>query len=113
MDIEITPLDDRCNVVRLNGRLDSPGVDRIETRFAAAVVAADRNAVLDLSGVSFLASMGIRMLITNARAMGNRGRKLAIFGAQDPVLAVLESVAIDQIIPMAADQQQAVAALNA
>ena len=111
MEIEVTPLDEQCNVVRLHGRLDTTTIDRMETRFTAAVVAANRNAVIDLSDVSFLASMAIRMLITNARAMTGRGRKLALFGANENVMSVLEAVSLDQIIPITGDQQQAVAAL--
>ena len=112
MEFQITPLDDECSIVRLQGRMDSPGVDRIETRFTAAVVAADRHALVDLSGVSFLASMGIRMFIANARAMNSKGRRMALFGATEPVMSVLESVALDQIIPIAPDQQQATLAIQ-
>ncbi|HVZ45991.1 MAG TPA: STAS domain-containing protein [Ramlibacter sp.] len=111
MEFEVSQLDDHCNLVRLTGRMDSPGVDRIETRFTAAVTAANRDAVVDLSGVDFLASMGIRMFIANARAMSGKGKRLALFGATEMVRDVLESVAIDQIIPVAADQDQALRAL--
>lgn len=111
MEIEVTLIDDQCTLVRLTGRMDSPGVDRIETRFTAAVAAGHRDAVVDLSGVSFLASLGIRMLISSARAMAGKGHRMAVFGANEMVQDVLDSVALDQIIPVAADQPQALAAL--
>src|SRR4051812_17307782 len=101
MEIEVVALGEECTLVRLAGRLDSQGVDRIETRFSAAVVAAGRNAVVDMAGVSFMASLGIRMLIANARALAGKGRKLALFAVAQPVMDVLESVAIDQIVPIA------------
>src|SRR5689334_12580286 len=63
------------------GRLDTAGVDRVETRFGAAVVAAGKNTVVDLSQVSFLASLGIRMLITTARSLSRKRAKLAMYGA--------------------------------
>ncbi|WP_145979487.1 STAS domain-containing protein [Ramlibacter tataouinensis] len=113
MQFDITPLDEGISLVRLDGRMDSLGVDQIETRFTAAVVASNRHAVVDLSGVSFLASMGIRLFIANARAMDRKGRKMALFGASELIQGVLEAVAIDQIIPVASDQQQAVQALAA
>ena len=53
--------------VALAGRLDTAGVDRIETRFGAAIVPAGKNTVVDLTEVTFLASMGIRMLIATTR----------------------------------------------
>lgn len=113
MEFEVSPIDDSSTLVRLAGRLDTQGVDRIETRLTGAMVAGGRNAVVDLSGVSFIASMGIRMLIANAKAMQLKGRKLALFGATGPVAGVLEAVAIDQIIPVATDQQQALQAIAA
>ncbi len=111
MEFELINLDDACNLVRLVGRMDSSGVDGIETRFIAAVVAGDRNAVIDLSGVNFLASMGIRLFISNARAMNLKGRRIAVFGATEPVQSVLEAVALDQIIPVTSNQQEALQAL--
>jgi anti-anti-sigma factor len=111
MDIEVVPAGDEINVVRLNGRLDSPGVDQVETRFMAAAVASNKHTAVDLSGVTFLASMGIRMLISSARSMQQKGRKLSVFGASEPVQGVLDSVALDQLIPVTASREQAVAAL--
>lgn len=112
MDFEVTQLDESCTLVRLTGRLDSAGVDRIETRVTAAMVPGGRNAVVDLSGVTFLASMGIRMLIANARAIHLKGRKMAVFGATGAVASVLEAVALDQLVPVAADQQAALQAVG-
>lgn len=113
MDLELSPVDDKTQCVRLNGRLDSPGVDRVETRFSAAVVASGRNAAVDLSGVEFLASMGIRMLISVAKSLQAKGQRMVLFGANANVQSVLDTVAIDQIIPVFADQQQATQALAA
>ena len=113
MHIEASPLNSDINLVRLNGRLDSSGVDSIETRFTAAVVSTNRHAAVDLSGVSFLASMGIRMLIASARAMNLKGHKMVLFGATEGVQSVLDTVALDQIIPIVATEQEAVQRLTA
>jgi anti-anti-sigma factor len=113
MDMEVTELANMVTCIRLQGRLDAPGVDRIDTRFTAATVAAGRDAVLDLSGVTFLASMGIRMLISSARALKLKGAKLVLFGAQDLVQNVLEQAAIDQIIPVVTTEDRALEQLQA
>lgn len=113
MDIDISELDGNVTCIRLVGRLDSPGVDRIEIRFTAALAALGRPAVVDLSQVSFLASMGIRMFISSARALHVKGAKVVLFGASEMVQSVLDHVALDQIIPLAATQAEAVAKLRA
>ena len=53
--------------VGLVGRLDTPGVDAVETRLTAALVPRAARAIVDLSGVEFIGSLGLRMFITIAR----------------------------------------------
>ncbi len=113
MEIDITPIDETTQRVRLNGRMDTQGVDQIELRFSAGAVAGGRSAVVDLAGVSFLASMGIRMFIASARAMQAKGSKLALYGASEAVQSVLDTVALDQIIPITASEEEALGRLRA
>jgi anti-anti-sigma factor len=113
MEFEITPIDAETSRVRLEGRMDSQGVDKIELRFSGGVVAAGRNAVIDLSQVTFLASMGIRLFITSARSLQHKGARMVLFGASEAVQSVLDTVALDQIIPITVNEQQAIARLKA
>ena len=71
MKMDITEED---GVVRVGlvGRLDTPGVDAIETRFTGAVCPRGARTVVDLSGVEFIGSLGLRMFITIARALSRR-----------------------------------------
>lgn len=94
--------------VALQGRLDTAGVDRIETRFTATVVPARRPTIVDLSAVPFVSSMGIRMLLSAARALSRDGVSLALYGAQPVVHDTLRSVIAD-VIPLVADEAQAIA----
>ncbi len=113
MDIEVQQLGENLSCVRLSGRMDSAGVDKGDLRFSATVVSPGRNAIVDLSGVEFLASMGIRLLITSARALKLKGAQMVLFGPNEMVGTVLDHVAIDQIIPVVASQDQAIAQLAA
>src|ERR1700722_7584275 len=94
--------------VTLNGRLDTAGVDLIETRFGAVIVPAGKNTVVDISEVSFLASMGIRMLIATTRSLSRKGGKLAIYNATPAVREVIETTALTDIIPLANSESEAV-----
>lgn len=113
MQFEVSPIDDTTSRVRLAGRMDSAGVDQIELRFTAAVAAPGRHVVVDLSGVEFLASLGIRLLISTARALQNKGAKMALYGASETVQTVLDVVALDQIIPVTSNESQALDQLKA
>lgn len=93
--------------VVLVGRLDTAGVDVVETKFGAAIVPNGKNTIVDLSGVSFLASMGIRMLISTTRALSRKGGRLVMFGAVPGVKDVIETAALTEIIPLAASENEA------
>lgn len=108
MGMEVTGVGDKVTKVTLTGRLDAPGVQDIETRFFATLVPAGKSAIVDLSGVEFVASMGIRMFITAARSMSQRRAKLALYGPQSMVKETLESVSLSEIIPIVGDQAEAI-----
>ena len=107
MGMEVAELNDKITKVTLNGRLDTPGVDRIETRFVATLVPAGKNAIVDFSGVEFVASMGIRMLISVARGMRQRQAKLAIYNVPSLVQETFQSVSLSDIIPIGSDENDA------
>jgi anti-anti-sigma factor len=111
MDIIESPDGTRC--VRLHGRLDAPGADAIGVRFTAAVAAPGHHAIVDLSDVVFVASMGLRLLIGTARALHNKGARMILFGAQGMVLEVLQEASIDQIVPIVASESLAREQLSA
>jgi len=93
--------------VVLTGRLDTAGVDVVETRFGAAIVPNGKNTIVDLTEVTFLASMGIRMLISTTRALSRKGGKLVMFGAAAGVKDVIETTALTEIIPLAGNESEA------
>ena len=107
MEIQHSDLGD-VRKVALNGRLDTAGVDVIETRFGAVIVPAGKNTVVDLGAVTFLASMGIRMLITTTRSLSRKGARLALYNASPAVRDVIETAALTDIIPLAGDESEAV-----
>ena len=93
------------------GRLDAPGVDRVESRFVASVVPQPNNAILDLSRVEFVSSLGIRMLISAARALRARQSMLVVYGAPASVADVFRSVSLQKIVPICATEGEALAAI--
>jgi anti-anti-sigma factor len=95
--------------VLLIGRLDTPGVDRIETQLTAQLVPRGVRATIDLSQVTFMGSGGIRMFITIARALGRKGGKLVLYGAQPLVAEVLATTSLNDIVPVRSDASAAAA----
>jgi len=97
----------------LKGRLDAVGTEQVEAAFTAQLRAAAGDALVDLSAVSFVGSLGIRMLIAAARVADRAGRRMVIFGAQLAVAEVFYTTALDDLIPVATDEAAALARLAA
>jgi anti-sigma B factor antagonist len=108
---EVVELGPTANKFILAGRLDSASVGRVETPFTAALAAGDRHAVLDLRQLDFLSSLGIRLLLSVARAVAKRGGKMVLFGAQTMVAEVLTAMSLDEVLPMVATEEAALARL--
>ena len=100
MDMEVTSLDGGLTRIRLQGRLDAQGTDSIGVRFSAAAAMAPCRVVVDLSGVDFIASLGMRLLISSARNAKAKLGVMVLYGATELVQDVLEQMAIDQIMPI-------------
>lgn len=113
MDMDISEAPGPHVKIALKGRLDTAGADRIEARLSAAIVPRGLNAIVDLSQVEFIGSMGVRMLISIARAVARKNTRLVLFAAQEGVREVFDSVSLGDIIQIRDTEADAVAALQA
>ncbi len=113
MRFEVVQVSPRADRVVLEGRLDSVTVGQIETQFTAMLAASGRHAVLDMRQLDFLSSLGIRLLLSVARVVTRRGSQVVAFGAQPMVAEVLGVMALDEVLPMFASEEEALAGLPA
>ena len=94
--------------IALAGRLDGPGTEEIAVKLAALSTAAKRRVVVDLTAVSFLASIGIRAVLSSAKAAQQSGGRMVLcVGGNLAVTKTLEATGIDALIPMFADAAEA------
>ena len=103
MQLQLGHTEDGVLNLALIGRLDTPGVDRVETQLTAHLVPRGGRAMIDLSQVTFIGSGGIRMFITLARALSRKGGKLVLYGAQPLVAQVFETTSLNDIVPVRSD----------
>ena len=110
MEMDVEEADGGVALVVLRGRLDTVGASAIDLKFNA-IAGARRAIVVDMSHVEFLASLGIRVLVLGARAVKNRGGKLAILSPNEGVRSVLSAAHTNSLIPVFPDRAAAVAAV--
>jgi anti-sigma B factor antagonist len=111
MDMAVEERDGGMAVVRLRGRLDTTGAGEIELRFSV-LSGARRGIVVDMSEVSFLASLGIRVLLIGAKTTAAKGGKMVLLSPQPHIADVLKTARIDSLIPIFADLAAATEAVK-
>lgn len=96
--------------VILEGRLDITGAGVIDLQFSA-IAGSPKGVLVDLSGVTFLASIGIRTLLPGAKAVQRRGGRFVLLSPVAAVEQVLEVSGVVDLMPICRDPETALAAL--
>ena len=85
----------------ISGRLDMPGTDSVASQLAQLTAAPKKGVVVDLSRLGFLASIGIRALISSAKDVQKRGGKMAlVVNKASTVMMSLDATGVDDLIPV-------------
>jgi len=110
MDIRVSEFGDVGTRVVLVGKLDIAGAEKIDTPLAA-VAGSRGNIVVDMAGVSFIASIGIRHLVMAAKAVSRRSGKLVLLAPNPLVTDVLVNAGLEDLLPIVRSEDEARAAL--
>lgn len=110
MEMSVQELEGGVTLIALRGRLDLQGASAIEPKFKAT--AESRNSlIVDLSGVTYIASMGMRMLLLVGKTLATRHGKMALLAPSDDLATVLRTAGVDTAIPVRATQGDALSSL--
>ncbi|MCF7987708.1 MAG: STAS domain-containing protein [Methylovulum sp.] len=107
MNINSETLDHCITKVNLSGRMDILGAQAIDMKFTALTSTKKASILVDMSEVSFLASLGMRTLLSSAKALSNRGGCLVLYKPQANVLDVLDTSGVSKLIPVFDDFEEA------
>ena len=112
MELATKTLDDGIMHVALSGRLDIAGTGAIENKFTFQTATKKTAVLVDMSEVTFIASIGMRLLLSNARAQEQRGGKIVLYNPQELVLDALQTAGFEQLISIHSDYDAAVSELK-
>ncbi|MEP6895969.1 MAG: STAS domain-containing protein [Chloroflexota bacterium] len=107
MNLEYSELDNGIRMIKMAGRLDLEGTNTIEKQFVQYCAGENVFILVDLSQVSYLSSIGIPMLITSAKAVGNRGGRMALLNPQANVRSVMDITGVSNMIRIYKDVETA------
>ena len=84
MQLNVASIKNGVTKVSLSGRLDVEGALKIDNEFTE-IATQNKNVLVDLSDVPFIASLGIRTLVVGAKAAANNGGKMVLLNPQPNV----------------------------
>jgi stage II sporulation protein AA (anti-sigma F factor antagonist) len=93
------------------GRLDSNTVAEAESDLLARIEPGDRRVVLDLAGLDYISSAGLRLVLLAAKRLKQAGGRLALCGLRPQIREVFEISGFVSILTVVGSRQEAEAAV--
>jgi anti-anti-sigma factor len=111
MTISTHDLDGGVTKVVITGRIDVAGAKALDMPLAL-VAGSRRSVVIDLSGVEFLASLGMRGLVVSAKSIVSKKGKVVLLSPIPSVEESLTVAGITELLPIHHDEAEAIAAVS-
>jgi anti-anti-sigma factor len=97
VEIDVAGADEGVSVVELTGEIDLSTAPRLRAELQAVIfTSAPKELVLDLEGVSFIDSSGVRVLIEAQRSQRDRDASLILENVPESARLVLEVSGLTQ-----------------
>jgi anti-sigma B factor antagonist len=97
-------------VIELPARLDAAGVAAVESQLNEMATAHQGKLLVDMSQVNFVASLALRMLLTNLKAVQPLGGDLRLAGLQPQIAEIFRKSRFDTLFKIYSDREAGVAA---
>lgn len=97
--------------VSLKGSLDIAGAEVVALPLAT-LADAKQSLIIDMSGVSFMASVAIRHLVSAAKTLSRRNGRLVLLNPTALVTGVLQNSGLTDLLPVVHSESEGMAAIN-
>jgi anti-sigma B factor antagonist len=104
-------MDGDVQVIRVGGYVDFDVAPQLKKRIVQRVDAGARLIVVDLSDAGFIDSTAIGVLVGALKRLREAGGALAVVCGNDNVRGIFEIVGLENVIPLHASRENALAAL--
>lgn len=100
----------KTETLALHGEIDMHRSPEIKDLLQPLIQRKAPRILLDLSGVTYMDSSGLAVLIETLQRVLGYGGKLALFGLQESVRNIFEIARLDQVFEIFRDEETALAA---
>ena len=83
---------------KLTGRVDGTNADHYDLEISTLLKSADQSYSIDLSGLTYISSLGLRVLLKTAKALKEQNKKLILSKPNSEILDLLLMSGFDKII---------------
>jgi anti-sigma B factor antagonist len=97
----------------LVGEFDTQGQTQVSAEMTALSTSFHRDTIVDMSGVTYISSMGIGMLLSINNALKRQGKRLFLLAPQPHVANVLQVTRLDSFLLVVTSEEQLQQALAA
>jgi anti-anti-sigma factor len=103
-----------CRLVRVQGRIDHSNAERFGQSLGAEAreVPKGGGLVVDLGGLEFITSAGLRALLLAQRTVSAQGARLVVSGVRGVVREVFRIARFDTLLSVADSTEQAMAQIS-
>lgn len=95
-------------ILAVNGTLDAEGTRAMEEKVLALLEAGETSLLFDFSGLDYINSSGLRILVLAYQRLKKASGRVAICGVKDYIQEVFEVSGYDKIFPLFRDRAGAV-----
>ena len=111
MDIAVS-IEKEYALIRLAGRLEATQASEVTAAIQKALGEGPPSLILDCSGLSYVASMGLRCFLLAQKETQGAGGRLVFFGLNDNVRSVFSMTGFDKIVQVRASLEDALSCLG-
>ncbi len=114
MSIDITTATEAgALIATATGRIDSRNAQEFEQTMSSAIGEGAGMVILDLAGLSYISSAGLRAILVTAKTLRKREAKFALCSLQSSIKEVMEISGFDQVIAIHPSKEEALSAFGA
>jgi anti-anti-sigma factor len=100
-------------IVNLRGRLDMDSSPTVEKQLMSLLEKGERRLVIDFSNLTYISSLGLRVLVIAAKYMQKNKGELALAALSSHILEIFKIASFTSIFPIYSTCDEAVARLQA
>jgi anti-anti-sigma factor len=110
LQARVRPGDDAVAVLELRGDVTAACEGELMDAYRQATSAETRGIVLDFTGLDYMNSSGIGLLVTLLVRARREGRQISAYGLSDHYRQIFELTRLDEVISVHDDEERAVTA---